>query len=84
MNQNMKIIRETQTLLPREALKAADRMRNSREAASQILSLDSQALREKNLLPDTNPIATDAIDQSVVRLDCSQPARMTARAMLTA
>ena len=84
MNQNMKIIRETQTLLPREALKAADRLRKSREASSQSLSADSQVLREKTLLPDTNSIATDAIDQSVLRFDCSQPARVTARAVLAA
>ena len=84
MNQNTKTIRGTETLLPREALQAADRMRKSREAASQILPPDSQAVREKNLLPDTNSIATDAIDQSVLRLDCSQPARVTARAVLAA
>ena len=84
MNQNTKTIRGTETLLPREALQAADRMRKSREAASQILPPDSQAVREKNLLPDTNSIATDAIDQSVLRLDCSRPARVTARAVLAA
>ena len=84
MNQNIKIIRETQTLLPREALKVADRLRKSREAASQSLSDDSQVLREKTLLPDTNSITTDAIDQSVLRFDCSQPARVTARAVLAA
>ncbi|MDA0214053.1 MAG: hypothetical protein O2875_01665 [Planctomycetota bacterium] len=79
MNQDLKIIRETETLLPREALKAADRLRKIRDSSSQGSPIDSQ-----ENLANSNSSDTATIDRAVLRLDCSQPARVTARAVLAA
>ncbi len=77
MNQNAKIIRETQTLLPIEALKAAERSKKIRQSASQNSLIDSQENQKK-----LDASRSVSVDRAVLQLDCSQTARVTARAVL--
>ena len=79
MNQNTKIIRETQTLLPGEALKAAERSKKIRQSSSQNSLIDSQENQKKLVATETV-----SVDRAILQLDCSQTARVTARAVLAA
>ncbi len=76
MNQQVKNIRETQTLLPRQALKAADRLRTPSESSQPNSVVDANSENEKS--PESS------IDRLIVRLDCTQSARVTARIVLAA
>lgn len=78
MNQQAKTIRETQTLLPREALKAADRLRKLRESSQPIPESTAQDASAKV----SRQLSANAVDRPVRRLDCTQPARATARVVL--